>query len=127
MEGRRGEKTRKVKLYDNEARREMDDEVTDRTIDFIQRSAKTGKPFFVVRAIHPATHADRGVEGVRGQDRQRPFADMLAEMDYNSGRILDAVSALKIQNNTIVIFTATTAPRTPFHGAVGLGPGVALM
>jgi arylsulfatase A-like enzyme len=38
MEGRHDEQTDKVKLYDTEARREIDNEVTDHTIDFMQRS-----------------------------------------------------------------------------------------
>ena len=64
MEGRKGEKTQKVKLYDAEAGREIDDEVTDRTIDFMRRSTKAGKAFFAYVPFHPAAHADRGVEGV---------------------------------------------------------------
>lgn len=46
MEGRKGEQTRKLAVYDLEARRNIDNDVTNRTIDFMQRNANAGKPFF---------------------------------------------------------------------------------
>ena len=93
MEGRRGEQTYKIKLYDNDARREIDGEVTDRTIDFMQRSVKAGKPFFAYVPLtqpHMPTEASKAFTGKTGNG---PWADMLAEMDHNAGRVLDAVSA----------------------------------
>src|SRR5271168_4770963 len=121
MEGRRGEQTPKVKLYDNEARREIDGEVTDRTIDFIQRNVTAGKPFFAYVPLtqpHMPTEASKAFTGKTGNG---PWADMLAEMDYNSGRILDAVSALKIEDNTIVIFSSDNGPEEtiPWRGWAG--------
>jgi arylsulfatase len=121
MEGRRGEKTRKIKLYDAEARRAMDGDLTDHTIAFIQRNAKTDKPFFVYVPLaqpHMPTEASKEFAGKTGNG---PFADMLAEMDSNVGRILDAVSALKIQDNTIFIFTSDNGPEDtiPWRGWAG--------
>ncbi len=121
MEGRRGEKTQNVKLYDAEARREIDDEVTDRTIDFILRTVKAGKPFFAYVPFtqpHMPTEASKAFTGKTGAG---PFADMLAEMDYNSGRILDAVSAIGVQNDTIVIFSSDNGPEDtiPWRGWAG--------
>ena len=52
-----------------------------------------GKPFFAYVPFtqpHMPTEASKTFTGKTGNG---PFADMLAEMDYNSGRILDAVSA----------------------------------
>ena len=121
MEGRRGGKTSKVKLYDGEARREIDNELTDRTIDFIQRNAKAGKPFFAYVPFtqpHMPTEASKAFTGKTGHG---PFADMLAEIDYNSGRILDAIAALNIQNDTIVIFSSDNGPEEtiPWRGWAG--------
>ena len=47
---------------------------------------------------------------------------MLAEMDYNAGRILDAMSELKIADDTIVIFTSDNGADTstpPWIGTCG--------
>ena len=121
MEGRRGEQTRKLKVYDADARREMDGSVTDRTIEFIQRNAKAGKPFFVYVPLtqpHMPTESSKAFAGKTGNG---PFADMLAEMDFNVGRILDAIAALKIEDNTIVVFSSDNGPEDtmPWRGWAG--------
>src|SRR5205823_13330411 len=46
MEGRKGEKSRDVAVYDLDQRRLIDAEVTRRTIDFMKRSVQSGKPFY---------------------------------------------------------------------------------
>ena len=121
MEGRRGEKTRRVKLYDGDARREIDGDVTGRTIDFMQRNARAGKPFFAYVPLtqpHMPTEAAKAFTGKTGHG---PFADMLAEMDANVGRIIDAVAALNIQGNTIIIFSSDNGPEEtiPWRGWAG--------
>src|SRR5208282_163335 len=56
-----------------------------------------------------------------GKTGNGPFADMLAEMDTNSGRILDEISALGIENDTIVIFSSDNGPEDtiPWRGWAG--------
>jgi arylsulfatase A-like enzyme len=121
MEGRHGEQTHKVKLYDAEARREIENEVTDHAIDFMRRSVKAGKPFFAYVPFtqpHMPTESSKAFAGKTGNG---PFADMLAEMDFNSGRILDTVSKLGIENDTIVIFSSDNGPEEtiPWRGWAG--------
>ena len=121
MEGRKGEPTHKLKVYDAAERRQIDTELADRTIGFMQRNAKAGKPFFAyvpITQCHFPTEVSRNFAGSTGHG---PFADMLAEMDYNVGRILDALSALKIADNTIVIFTSDNGPEDlmPWRGWAG--------
>ena len=121
MEGLRGEKTRKLKIYDADARREIDGEATDKTIAFMERNAKAGKPFFAYVPLtqpHMPTEAAKAFTGKTGHG---PFADMLAEMDFNVGKILDAVSKLGIQDDTIVVFTSDNGPEDllPHRGWAG--------
>ena len=121
MEGRKGEKTRKLKVYDKVERQEIDSQLADRTVEFIKRNVKAGKPFF---AYVPLTHPHFPTEPSKkfvGKTAHGMFADMLAEMDDNVGRILDAVEALKIQDNTIVIFTSDNGPEDlmPWRGWAG--------
>ena len=121
MEGRKGEKSRKLKVYNEQARRDIDGEATDRTIAFMQRNAKAGKPFFAYVPLtqpHMPTLVSKAFAGKTGNGA---FADMLAEMDYNTGRMLDAIKALKIEDNTIVIFTSDNGPEElmPWRGWAG--------
>src|SRR6476646_10911361 len=46
MEGRRGEKSRELQVYDLEQRRLIDAEITRRTIEVMKRSVQAGKPFY---------------------------------------------------------------------------------
>src|SRR5213595_140355 len=45
LEGKKGEKSRELQVYDLEQRRLIDAEITRRTIDFIRRNAQSAKPF----------------------------------------------------------------------------------
>ena len=101
MEGKKGEKSRAMKDYDLEQRRLMDAEITKRSVAFIERQAKTGKPFFAYLALtqpHLPTLPNPAFAGKTGNG---DWADMLAEMDYNVGQVLDAVDAAGIRDNTI--------------------------
>ena len=46
MEGRKGESSRELVVYDLDQRRLIDAEITRRTIDFMKRSVASGKPFY---------------------------------------------------------------------------------
>ena len=121
MEGKKGEKSRAIKDYDLEQRRLMDAEVTKRSVAFIERQAKTGKPFFAYLALtqpHLPTLPNPAFAGKTGNG---DWADMLAEMDYNVGQVLNAVDAAGIRDNTIVIFTSDNGAEffKPWNGWAG--------
>ncbi|MGH7177837.1 MAG: arylsulfatase [Tepidisphaeraceae bacterium] len=121
MEGRKGGKSTKLKVYGKTERQEIDPELASRTIDFMKRCVSDGKPFFVYVPItqpHMPTECGKAFAGETGHG---PFADMLAEMDDSVGRILDAISELKIADNTIVIFTSDNGPEDvmPWRGWAG--------
>ncbi|MEJ8858811.1 arylsulfatase [Variovorax robiniae] len=106
MEGRKGEKSRDVRVYDLEERRSLDSEITRRSIDFMERQTNAGKPFFAFASLtqpHYPVLANRKFAGKTGNGE---WADMLAEMDHNVGQMLDAVERLRIRDNTIVIFAS---------------------
>ncbi|MGH6930971.1 MAG: arylsulfatase [Dongiaceae bacterium] len=121
MEGRKGETSKKLRVYDKTERQEIDSELATRTVDFMQRNVKAGKPFLAYVPLtqpHMPTEAGKAFAGKTGHG---PFADMLAEMDANVGRIVDAVSELKIADNTIFIFTSDNGPEDvmPWRGWAG--------
>jgi arylsulfatase len=122
MEGRKGEKSRDVVLYDLEQRRLIDTEITRRTIDFMQRSVKAGKPFYAYvpfTLVHFPTLPNAKFAGSTGHG---DFADSLAEMDAHVGEIADAVDALGIRNDTIFVFTSDNGPDPTFPWQGSSGP-----
>lgn len=121
LEGRKGEPTRKVEVYDLKSRRLIDTEVTRRTIDFMQRNVKANKPFYAYvpfTLVHYPTlpHPDFAEKTGHGE-----FADSLAEMDHHVGQLLDAVKTLGIEQNTLVVFTSDNGPEDmlPWRGWAG--------
>ncbi|MCM3869205.1 MAG: arylsulfatase [Pyrinomonadaceae bacterium] len=106
MQGKRGEKSVALKDYDIVQRRLIDAEITKRSVGFMERQAKAGKPFFMYASLtqpHLPTEPNTSFKGKTGNG---DWADMLAEMDSNVGQMLDAVDKLGIADNTIVIFTS---------------------
>ena len=93
-----------------------------KTVEFIKRNAAAKKPFFVyVRLLRGAPAGDRRTRISPTSPRaQRTFADIIAEMDYRVGQILDAVKEAGIDDNTIVILSSDNGG----GGALPqLGPG----
>ncbi|AMO25503.1 arylsulfatase [Ramlibacter tataouinensis] len=121
LEGRKGGKSREVKVYDMEQRRLLDAEVTRRSIDFMERQARAGKPFFAFASLtqpHLPTVPHPAFAGKTGNG---DWADMLAEMDHNVGQMLDAVERLRIRDNTVVIFVSDNGAEfiKPWEGWAG--------
>lgn len=106
MSAKRGEVPTKHEVYDRNKRRIIDREITDKAIDFIQRAAGKGNPFF---AFLPYTQTHEPVDAhpeFRGSTGNGSFADVLAQTDSYVGELLETLDSLNIQENTIVIFTA---------------------
>jgi arylsulfatase len=121
MEGRKGEKSRELVVYDLDQRRLIDAEVTRRTIDFMKRIVQAGKPFYVYvpfTLVHFPALPNPKFAGKTGNG---DFPDALAEMDANVGQVLDAVDALGIRDNTIFVFASDNGPdpTAPSQGSAG--------
>lgn len=121
MEGKKGEPSRPLQDYDVEQRRLIDAEITRRSIDFMERKVKAGKPFFAYVALtqpHLPTEPNPAFKGATGNG---DWADMLAEMDSNVGKLLTAVDRLGVRDSTIVIFTSDNGPEffKPWDGWAG--------
>jgi arylsulfatase len=121
MEGRKGEKSRELAVYDLEQRRLIDAEIARRTIDFMKRSVQSAKPFYAYvpfTLVHFPTLPHPQFVGKTGFG---DFPDALAEMDAHVGEILDAIDTLGIRDNTIVVFTSDNGPEAthPWQGSSG--------
>lgn len=120
-EAKKGEKARRVKPLDVEQRRLIEAEITNRSIDFMRRQVKAGKPFFAYipfSLMHFPTLPNPEFADKTGNG---DWADSLAEMDHRVGQVLDAIKDLGVEDNTLVIFTSDNGPEAthPWEGWAG--------
>jgi len=120
-EGKAGEPSRKVKVFDLETRRTIDREAALRGIDFMERNVKAHKPFFLyypITQIHFPTLPHPDFAGKTGAG---DIGDAMADVDYNTGLVLDALKRLGIERNTIVIWCTDNGAeqRRPWRGSSG--------
>ncbi len=116
MDGRKGEGARPLEVYDLEARRQMDTELTLRTIDFMRRSTKAGKPFFAYVPLTQPHFPTLPHPTFAGRTGAGDYADVIAETDHHVGEIVDAIGELGIDKDTILIFTSDNGPEDPHNG-----------
>lgn len=114
LEGKRGERNRVVTRYDHHMRARMDREVTNRAVDYVERQAPGRKPFFLYVPFTlphspPLAHPDFVKPG------RTQYQNVLAEIDHNVGRVLDAIDRTGIRNDTIVVVASENGPQT-MHG-----------
>ena len=126
MEGRKGEAPTRVRPWNLDYRGQIDVDLTDRAIDFMQRQTEADNPFFVYlpyTATHVPVMPHPDYAGATGNGN---WADMLHQIDQLNGRLLDAIDDLGIRDNTIFIFTADNGPEGWPVGNIstGLEPGV---
>jgi len=90
----------------------IDDETTAAAIDFIDRQAKAGKPFFTwmnTTRMHAFTHVRESMQGQSGMPGN-DYADGMIEHDGDVGKLLKTLDDLKIADNTIVVYTTDNGP-----------------
>jgi len=89
---------------------------TDEAVRFIATNA--GRPFFLYVA-HSLPHIPlaRSREFV-GHSSAGMYGDVVEELDWSVGRVLDALRAAGIDRRTLVVFTSDNGPWLPFktHG-----------
>lgn len=81
---------------------------TDEAIAFIR--ANRDKPFFVY-IPHTMPHTKLGAsDGFRGKSARGLYGDVIEEIDFNVGRIVDTIKQLDLQSKTYLIFTSDNGP-----------------
>jgi len=120
MEGKKGSMPKKVRPYRLDYRPLIDRDLTDRAINFMERQAEAGKPFFVYlpyTATHFPTMPHPDFVGKSGKG---PWGDLLMQIDSYTGELLDTIDALGVAENTIFIFTADNGPEALSAGETSL-------
>jgi arylsulfatase A-like enzyme len=83
----------------------IDDEVTAKALDFMERAKKAGKPFFIwwnSTKMHIFTHLKPEAVGKTGLG---VYADGMVEHDHDIGLLLAKLEELGIEDNTIVMYS----------------------
>jgi hypothetical protein len=83
---------------------------TDEAIKFIHESKEENKPFFLYLAhnmphvpLHPS-------EQFKGKSKYGIYGDCVEEIDWNTGRILEALDKAGLDDNTLVIYASDNGP-----------------
>ncbi|WRQ53785.1 sulfatase [Roseiconus lacunae] len=81
---------------------------TDEAIAFIKKNQD--QPFFVyIPHSMPHTRLDASPK-FKGKSRRGLYGDVIEEIDFNVGRVLDTLSELNLAENTYVLFTSDNGP-----------------
>lgn len=121
-EGRKGEPSQPVKPFDLETRKTIDRDIIERSEFYIAQKAKAGHPFFLyigMTQIHPPLGHHPDFDNVTGTGI---YGDIITELDYNIGRITDALDRAGIAEDTIVILTGDNGAVTEGIGGGSNGP-----
>ena len=90
----------------------IDDDVANRSADYIQRQVAANRPFFVwvnFTHMHFRTHTKPESLGQSGR-WQSPYHDTMIDHDKNVGTILDRIDELGIADNTFVMYSTDNGP-----------------
>jgi arylsulfatase len=103
----------------------IDDEVTQLSLDYLEKAKKADKPFFLwwnSTRMHIHTHLKAASQGVTGLG---VYPDGMVEHDGQVGQLLDKLKELGLEENTIVMYSTDNGAEvaswpdggtTPFRG-----------
>jgi arylsulfatase len=111
-------------LYENETiidtlveQSQLTTQITERSVDFIQRNKNN--PFFLY-VPHPQPHVPLFVsEKFKGKSNRGLYGDVIMEIDWSVGQIMEALKANGLEENTIVIFTSDNGPWLSYGNHAG--------
>ena len=111
-------------LYENETiidtltnQSQLTTQITARSVDFINRNKD--RPFFLY-VPHPQPHVPLFVsEKFRGKSGRGLYGDVIMEIDWSVGQILNALKINNLDENTVVIFTSDNGPWLSYGNHAG--------
>ena len=127
-EGEAGKPARRTGTINWDYLATFDIRQADSAIDYIKSHAKSDKPFFMSVNFMKMHNPNNPAPQFRGRTKLGNYSDSMLELDYNIGRIMDAIRAEA--PDTIVIVTADNgawqdaypdAGTVPFRGMKGTG------
>ena len=120
-EGKKGQKSTATGELDMKVRPLLDEIIAAKATDYIKRAAKANKPFFTYIAfshLHPPEKAHPAFDQI-DPNRLGLYADLIAELDYRVGQVIDSVKESGIADNTLIVLSSDNA--AIFVPALGFG------
>lgn len=81
---------------------------TDKVVSFI--SEQQEQPFFIYVSHHIVHNPLRPSDDFKGSSEYGVYGDFIQELDFSTGRIMDALKKAQRDDNTLVVFTSDNGP-----------------
>ncbi len=97
-----------IELLEGDDQNRLTERYTDEAVKFI-RESRSG-PFFLYlphTAVHVPVHPG---DKFRGHSANGRYGDWVEEVDWSVGRVLDTLRELKLDSNTLVMFSSDNGP-----------------
>ena len=115
------ENTTTIDTVDEVIQKVMTRLLTQKTIDFIKKNKQ--RPFFAVLS-HPMPHVPLYVsDEFKGKSKRGLYGDVMMELDWSTGEIMNTLKSLDIDQNTMVLFFSDNGPWIAYgnHGGSTAG------
>ena len=122
-EGRAGQPPRRVVEhfgYDDLAT--IDNKQAASAVQYIRQHAKDDNPFFMYVAFMKCHNPNNPAPEFKGKSHLSSYLDAFMELDDNTGKIMNAIKDLGIDNNTIVLWTSDNGPWVDANPDAGFTP-----
>lgn len=96
-----------IETVNPQQQEQLTERYTAEAVNFIRQNQQ--RPFFLYlphTAVHTPLHPAPEFRGTT----YSPFGDWVAELDRSVGRVLDTLRELKLENDTLVVFTSDNGP-----------------
>jgi arylsulfatase A-like enzyme len=117
---------KKARPYTPEYRHEVEGDIAEASVKFIERASKTKQPFFLYVGWTHTHYPTLPAREFQGKSRTGAYGDAIMELDFRTGQVLDAIKAAGVEDNTIVIWISDNAAAPtagPFDSRYGFnGP-----
>jgi arylsulfatase A-like enzyme len=110
VEAKDGGPLRVVKPFTEEVRANIDNELVEKSIDFMRRQKTASKPFFLYLPFSMGHVPNLPSQQFTGKSRIGNYGDKMMEGDFHVGQIMDTLKALGVENDTIVVFASDNGP-----------------
>ncbi|MBT8231705.1 MAG: sulfatase [Saprospiraceae bacterium] len=97
-----------IDTVDENIQKQMTRLLTEKTIDFIKQNKKN--PFFAILS-HPMPHVPLYVsDRFKGLSKRGLYGDVMMELDWSVGEIMNTLKELEIDTNTMILFMSDNGP-----------------